>query len=81
MKEIVSDGNIAYGDDIENALSAGAVDTLLLSEKLDDGEIDSLYEKAKSTGANVEILSDDFEEGFQLWSTFSGKAALLRFKV
>ncbi|HIE33978.1 MAG TPA: peptide chain release factor 1 [Candidatus Altiarchaeales archaeon] len=81
LKEIVSDGNIAYGDEIENAINVGAVDTLLLSEKLDDEEIDSLYEKAKSTGAKVEILSDDFEEGFQLWSTFSGKAALLRFRV
>lgn len=81
MKELVSDGNFAYGDDINKALETGAVETLLLSENLDDNTIDRLYESAKTTGANVEIVSDDFEEGFQLWNTFGGKAALLRFKI
>ncbi|RLI91058.1 MAG: peptide chain release factor 1 [Candidatus Altiarchaeales archaeon] len=81
LKELVSDGNIAYGDDVEGALNAGAVETLLLSERLSDEEIDRLYEMAKITGAKVEILADDFEEGYQLWSTFAGKAALLRFRV
>lgn len=81
MKELVSDGNFSYGDDIYKALEIGAVETLLLSENLDDETIDKLYESAKSTNANVEIVSDDFEEGFQLWNTFGGKAALLRFKI
>jgi len=81
LQGLVSDGPVAYGDDLQNALNSGAVDTLLLSEKLKDNEIDSLYEQAKSTGANVEIVSSDFEEGFQLWNTFNGKAALLRFKI
>lgn len=81
MKGLVSDGNIAYGGDIEKALDVGAIETLLLSENLDDKIIDELYESAKATGADVEILPDNFEEGFQLWNTFGGKAALLRFKV
>ncbi|MBN2014710.1 MAG: peptide chain release factor 1 [Candidatus Altiarchaeota archaeon] len=81
LKELIHDGNIAYGDDIEKALNAGAVEVLLLSQNLNDEAIDDLYEKAKATSANVEILSDNFEEGFQLWNTFKGKAALLRFKV
>ncbi len=81
MKELVYDGNIAYADDVEKALDMGAVNILLLSEKLDDAIIDRLYDKAKNVGSTVEILSDSFEEGFQLWSTFGGKAALLRFKI
>lgn len=81
MKELVSDGNFSYGDDVYKALEMGAVEILLLSENLDDETIDKLYEFAKSTNARVEIVSDDFEEGFQLWNTFGGKAALLRFKV
>jgi len=54
---------------------------LLLSEKLDEEVIDRLYESAKAVGASVEIISDDFEEGVQLWSTFGGKAAILRYKI
>jgi len=81
MKELVNDANYAYGDDVERALGMGAVETLLLSEKLDEKRIDKLYEKAKSTGTNVEIISDDFEEGTQLWLTFAGKAAILRYKI
>ena len=81
MKGLVHDGNIVYGDDIKNALDAGAVETLLISENLPEEEIDSLYEAAKATNANVEIVPDNFEEGFQLWNTFGGRAALLRFKV
>lgn len=81
LKELIHDGNIAYGEDIDKALNSGAVEVLLLSEHLDDEVIDELYEKAKATGAVVEILSDNFEEGFQLWNTFKGRAALLRFKI
>ena len=81
MKGLIHDGNIAYGNDIKNALDAGAVETLLISENLPEEEIDSLYDAAKATNAGVEIVSDIFEEGFQLWNTFGGKAALLRFKI
>ena len=81
MKELVNDGAFAYGDDVDMAVSAGAAETLLLSEKLDEGVIDHLYEAAKGVGANVEIISDDFEEGVQLWLTFGGKAAILRYKI
>jgi peptide chain release factor subunit 1 len=81
LKGLVSDGNIAYGDDVEKALNLGAIEILLLSENLDDKIVDSLYESAKSKGSEVEILPDSFEEGFQLWNTFGGKAALLRFRI
>jgi peptide chain release factor subunit 1 len=81
MKELVNDGAFAYGNDVDNAVSAGAAETVLLSEKLDEQMIDQIYESAKRVGANVEIISDDFEEGVQLWLTFAGKAAILRYKI
>ncbi|MFH0859935.1 MAG: peptide chain release factor aRF-1 [Candidatus Altiarchaeota archaeon] len=81
MRDLVGGGNVAYGPDVEKSLKAGAVETLLLSEKLSEGEIDKYYDMATQTGALVEIVSDEFEEGYQLWNTFKGKAALLRYKV
>jgi len=81
MKQLMEDGPAAYGADLEKALNANAIDTLLLSERLEDEEIDRLYEKAHGAGAKVEIMTDEFEEGFQLWNTFKGKAALLRYKM
>ena len=81
LKELIHDGSIAYGADVEKAIDAGAIHVLMLSENLEEDEIDSMYERAKLTGAEVELVGDSFEEGFQLWSTFAGKAALLRFKI
>jgi len=81
MKALVEDGPVAYGPELERALDAGAVDLLLLSDQLNPEEIDRLYEKAKLSGTSVEIVSSEFEEGFQLWDTFKGKAALLRYRI
>ncbi|MEA1924683.1 MAG: peptide chain release factor aRF-1 [Candidatus Altiarchaeota archaeon] len=73
--------HVTYGNSVEKALEIGAVEVLMLSENLEDELIDELYEKAKSIDSIVEIVSDDFEEGFQLWNTFKGKAAILRFPI
>lgn len=81
MKRLVKDGNIAYADDVDKASDMGAIETLLLSENLDEDTLDNLYDKAKQSNSKIEIVSTSFEEGFQLWNTFGGKAALLRFKV
>jgi len=81
LRGIIEDGPVAYGPDVERAVGAGAVETLLLSDKLPSDEIDSLYERVKSLGGVVEILSDEFEEGFQLFNTFRGKVALLRYRL
>jgi len=82
LKKLVSgSGYVVYGDEIKKALELGSVQTLLLSDNLPDEELNNLFESAKAIGADVEILQDDFEEGFQLWNTFGGKAALLRFKI
>jgi len=42
--------------------------------------IEELGDLAKSTGAKVEVISGDTEEGAQLWSGFGGVAAIRRYK-
>ncbi|VVB54750.1 Peptide chain release factor subunit 1 [uncultured archaeon] len=81
LKILVKDGPVAYGADVETALAANAIDTLFISEALPDEQIDDLYERAKATGATVEILDETSEEGSQLHKSFQGKAAILRYKI
>ncbi len=81
MRSLIEDGLAAYGPDLVRAVDINAVDVLLLSEKLDERELETLYDKAQASGARVEILSDEFEEGVQLWNTFKGKAAILRYRI
>jgi peptide chain release factor subunit 1 len=132
MKNISSETGLAtYGlEEIQRALNHGAVDVLLLSEKLDlytikigcsncdynetknireslvkkvkseiedtscpncssnsfnivaiDSIIESLGAIAESTGATIEILSTETEDGEMLYGTFGGIAAILRYKI
>ena len=72
---------VAYGrKDVEKAIGLGAVDTLLLSESLDDAVIDDLTEKAGKFGGSVALISTATREGVQL-RDLGGVAALLRFEV
>ncbi|MHA1378922.1 MAG: peptide chain release factor aRF-1 [Candidatus Helarchaeota archaeon] len=123
-------GLVTYGEkEVRRALNIGAVDTLLLSEKVDilrvtakcsncnyteektikneDLEafkklvsnktcpkcnssqmylnhtvdlIEELGDIASASGANVEVVSADSEEGAQFWSAFKGVGAILRYK-
>src|SRR3989344_276611 len=74
-------GKTAYGrDDVEKALSYGAVDILLLSRKLKKTEIKELEKKAAETSTKVELISTDLDEGIQFWN-LSGIGAILRFKI
>lgn len=73
---------VAYGKkEVEHALDLGAVQNLLLSQNLDEATIDKMIETAESSGSKVDIISDDFEEGNQLWVAFGGAAALLRYPL
>jgi len=83
MRDLVKDsGTVAYGiAEVKKALDMGAVDVLLLSEKLDESQIDDLIGEAELSGSKVEIVSDEFEEGNQLWVAFGGVAAILRYKI
>ena len=83
MKQLNTDqGKVAYGmAEVEHAMDVGAVDILLLSQNLDSDKVDELMDKADLSGVTAEIVSDQFEEGNQLWVAFGGVAALLRYKL
>lgn len=68
-------------DDVRKALEYGAVDVLLLTKKLDKKLAKKLKTKAEETGASVEIVSTDTEEGEQFKNLGEGVGAILRFKI
>jgi peptide chain release factor subunit 1 len=55
------------------------VPTLIVEEKKE--LIDELAETAETIGTDVEVLSDDTEEGQMLKKSFGGVAAILRYKA
>lgn len=67
-------------DNIKKALEYGAVETLLLSKNIDKKIAKELIKTANDTGANIEIISDETEEG-QQFNNLSGVGAILRFKI
>ncbi|MCW1296682.1 MAG: mRNA surveillance protein pelota [Candidatus Parvarchaeota archaeon] len=89
LLEISKDGPATYGiEEVKNALTYGAVDTLLISEKTfmefkeknKFDEIEEIIKKAESQRARIMILGDDYEAGEKLIA-LGGIACLLRFKV
>ena len=72
---------VSYGKkQVEHAILVGAVDTVLLSEALDDATIDHFTEEAEKMGGKIVLISTDTREGAQL-RDMGGIAALLRFGV
>ena len=82
MKLLANDDRmVTYGvEEVRKKLAIGAVDTLLLSTELDKELMHELVERAEETGANVELVTTDFEEGAQLKRAFGGVAAILRYR-
>jgi len=74
-------GKVSYGEaEVMKNLKLGAVDTLLLSEILEDEKIEEFEQEAGKVGTNVEIISTETREGVQLKDI--GKiAAILRYRV
>jgi peptide chain release factor subunit 1 len=72
---------VTYGEEqVRMAMSMGAVETLLLSEALDDNLIDEFDELARKFSTEVKIISTETREGVQLRDI--GKiAAILRYPV
>ncbi|MBN1644851.1 peptide chain release factor 1 [Candidatus Woesearchaeota archaeon] len=72
---------VTYGENqVRMAMSMGAVDVLLLSESLDDDQIDEFDNLAKKFSTEVKIISVETREGVQLKDI--GKiAAILRYPV
>lgn len=70
-----------YGlKNVEKALKRGAVETLLLSKKLEKEKIKELSKMAKQIAAKVEFVSVDTTDGIQ-FKNLSGVGALLRFAI
>ena len=72
---------VAYGvDDVMKKVKLGAVDTILVSEELDEKKIEEFENEAKLVGTKVQIISTETSEGVQLREM--GKvAAMLRYEI
>jgi peptide chain release factor subunit 1 len=75
------EGKTAYGlENVMKLVKQGVVDTVILSEVLNDKTIDKFEEEAAKMGTNVELVSLETTEGVQLRDM--GKVvAILRFAI
>jgi protein pelota len=89
LSEISKEGNVAYGlKETEQAAVAGAVETLLVTDKLiqqmrEKGnyrKLDSIMKSVDSAKGSISIISSEHEGGKKL-SGLGGIAALLRYKM
>ncbi|PIN79529.1 peptide chain release factor 1 [Candidatus Woesearchaeota archaeon CG10_big_fil_rev_8_21_14_0_10_34_8] len=72
---------VSYGEQhVLDLLKRGVVDTLLLSEALDDKTIEDFEAEAEKLGSTVAIISLDTREGVQL-KEMGCVAAILRYEV
>lgn len=72
-------GKVTYGKDMcRKALEMGAVETLMISENVDEEEIDSFVELSEQFGTEVELVSLETSEGGQL-KDIGDFAAILRY--
>ncbi|MBS3102300.1 peptide chain release factor aRF-1 [Candidatus Woesearchaeota archaeon] len=73
-------GIASYGEkDVMKNLKLGAVDTLLLSETLEDEKIEEFEKEASLVGTDVKIISVETREGAQL-KDLGKVAAILRYE-
>lgn len=71
----------SYGyDDVLRLTKTGAVDTILVSEDLEEAKLVELEENANQLGTTIEIISTDTREGVQL-KDMGRVAALLRYAI
>jgi len=67
-------------EDTKQALQYGAVNTLILSKDTNKNLMKELKKIAENTGANIEIVSNETEEGIQ-FKNLGGVGAVLRFVI
>ena len=76
------DEAVAYGrEEIEEALTYDAVETLLLSESVPAEKTGELIERAEEIEAKHVIVPTDLDRGEQFQQAFGGFGALLRFEI
>ena len=89
LGEISKEGNTAYGlKEVEQAAIAGAVETLLVTDKLIQklreqnkyAKLDSIMKAADTSKGSIAIISSEHEGGKKL-EGLGGIAALLRYKL
>jgi peptide chain release factor subunit 1 len=74
-------GKVVYGEkETVKALNNGVVETLIISEAIEDQLGDELEEKAVQFGSNTEIVSTDTQEG-QQFKHLGGIGAILRYSM
>lgn len=72
---------VGYGKkEVERLLKMGVVDTLLISEELDENERSEMQNTAETLGTKVEIISTETREGVQL-KNLGKVAAILRYEM
>lgn len=73
------DGSAAYGqDEVDEALTQGKVETLLLSSDLSVDEIRAYVERAKNYGGDATVIDGDYEEAIMFENVSGGYGAILR---
>lgn len=71
---------VTYGkNDVIEKLEYGLVDTVLISESVDEKSIEEISTKAEKVGTTVKIISTETSEGVQL-KEMGGYAAILRYE-
>lgn len=76
------DGEVVYGaESVDDALTYGAVERLLVSETVDLAEREDYAERADDEGGECIIVPTNIEGGQRFADAFGGVAALLRFPV
>jgi protein pelota len=82
LTEISKDGNYAYGKaEVESAVSAGAVQKLLVTDKLvREKKVDELLKMAQGNRSEIAIINAHTDSGKKLES-LGGLGAILRYKI
>ena len=84
LEGIAKGGPVGYGfEDVKNALEVGAVDTLLVIDKLIRGknaQVEEILTNTESLSGNVVIISSVHDAGKQL-EALGGIAAILRYNI
>ena len=82
LAEIGKNGLFAYGkDDVQNAINANAVDTLLVNSRSARERIfETIMENASKVGAKIVVVSEHHDAGKQL-DALGNIGAILRYKL